>query len=91
MKFKKKQKLIFAGRPGFTLVEIIMVVSIISIIMVSLAGIFSSSIRGYRAAKATQRDLEDTQFIMNQMVKILRTSSVAESDAKSITVFDYIF
>jgi len=83
MKFKNKKK-------GFTLVEIIIAVSIFSMVMISLAGIFSSSIKGYRIAKATQKDLEDAQFIINQMVKILRTSSVDfGSTSSELKIYDY--
>jgi prepilin-type N-terminal cleavage/methylation domain-containing protein len=90
MNFKKKQKTISVGRQGFTLIEIIIAVSIFSIVIISLAGIFSSSIKGYRIAKATQKNLEDAQFIMNQMVKILRTSSIdSGSTSSELKIYDY--
>lgn len=86
MNFPKKQK-------GFTFIEIIIAVFIFALMMMAVAGIFSSSIGGYQKARAVQKNLEDAQFIMNQMAKILRTSSVADgpddSYSDSIVVFDY--
>ena len=84
MNFPKKQK-------GFTFIEIIIAVFIFALMMMAVAGIFSSSIGGYQKARAVQKNLEDAQFIMNQIAKILRTSSVADNPAngKSIVVFDY--
>lgn len=82
MNFKKKQK-------GFSFAEIIIAVFIFALMMVAVTGIFSSSIGGYRTARIVQKNLEDAQFIMNQMAKILRTSSVVSSSSDNIIIYDY--
>ncbi len=83
LNIKKKQR-------GFTFIEIIIAVFIFALMMLAVSGIFSGSIGGYRTARITQKNLEDAQFIMNQMAKILRTSSVQENpSASSLIVYDY--
>ncbi len=83
LNFKKKQK-------GFTFIEIIIAVFIFSLMMLAVTGIFSGSIGGYRTARITQKNLEDAQFIMNQMAKILRTSSVQENPpTDNLIIYDY--
>ena len=78
------------NKKGFTFVELIIAIFIFSLMMISVTRIFSSSISGYQKARAVQKNLEDAQFVMNQIAKILRTSSVARNpDVKSIVVFDY--
>lgn len=90
MNFPKKQKV-----NGFTFIEIIIAVFIFALMMMAVAGIFSSSIGGYQKARAVQKNLEDAQFVMNQIAKILRTSSIADDSfldsivSDSIVVFDY--
>jgi prepilin-type N-terminal cleavage/methylation domain-containing protein len=83
MNFQKKQK-------GFTFIELMIAIFIFALMMMAVAGIFSSSIGGYQKARAVQKNLEDAQFIMNQIAKILRTSSVVDNTStSSIVVFDY--
>lgn len=80
------------NKKGFSFIEIIIAIFIFSLMMISVAGIFSNSFGGYRSARVIQKDLEDAQFIMNQMAKILRTSSISNPGslpASSIIVFDY--
>ncbi|MBU2028496.1 prepilin-type N-terminal cleavage/methylation domain-containing protein [Patescibacteria group bacterium] len=80
--FKRKQK-------GFTFIELMIAVFIFALMMITITEIFSSSISGYQKAKITQKNLEDAQFIMNQMAKTLRTSSVISNSTSSIKVYDY--
>lgn len=75
---------------GFTFVELLIAILIFSLMMIAVAGIFSSSFGGYRSARIIQKDLEDAQFVMNQMAKILRSSSIISSSGNSqLTVYDY--
>ncbi len=57
--------------------------------MVSVAGIFGSSIQSSRANKNIQHDLENTQFLMNNIAKQLRTSTIVSSAATSVRFYDY--
>jgi prepilin-type N-terminal cleavage/methylation domain-containing protein len=82
MNFKKNKK-------GFTFIELMIAVFIFALMMLAVTGIFSSSIGGYQKAKNVQKNLEDAQFIMNQMMKILRTSSIISFSASDIKVYDY--
>lgn len=85
---KKKNK-------GFTLLEVIIAIFIFALSAVAVVQIFSSSMSGYREAKNTQRNLENAQFIMNQIAKTLRTSSVIfpttlpGSSNNQVKVYDY--
>ncbi len=85
---KKKNK-------GFTLLEVIIAIFIFALSAVAVMQIFAGSMSGYREAKNTQRNLEDAQFIMNQIAKTLRTSSIvfptilSHSTSSNVKVYDY--
>lgn len=61
---------------GLSLLEVMVSMGVFSLMMVSVAGIFSSSISSYRFNKVIERDLENAQFVMNDIAKQLRTSTV---------------
>jgi prepilin-type N-terminal cleavage/methylation domain-containing protein len=77
------------NKKGFTLIELLIAVGISSLIMISIAGIFSNSIGGYRKASNVQRNLEDAQFIMNQMAKVFRMSCVISTNPSGSEVLIY--
>lgn len=81
------------GRQGFTFIELIIAIFIFSLMMLAVAGIFSSSFGGYRNARIIQKDLEDAQFILNQMAKTLRTSSLifpsGTAQGSQVKIYDY--
>ncbi|GBE17247.1 hypothetical protein BMS3Abin15_01086 [bacterium BMS3Abin15] len=72
-----RQKLI-ANKKGFSLLELLVAIFIFSVVMVASTGIFGSSIKGYRNAKAIQKDMENAQDAMSVIAKTLRTSTVYE-------------
>ncbi|KKR20860.1 MAG: hypothetical protein UT50_C0015G0013 [Candidatus Moranbacteria bacterium GW2011_GWA2_39_41] len=75
---------------GFSLVEVLMATFVFAVIMVGVAGTFSSSMFGYRNAKNVQKDLEQAQFAMNLMAKTIRTSSVSNfSSNNDLKSYDY--
>jgi prepilin-type N-terminal cleavage/methylation domain-containing protein len=82
MNLKKNKK-------GFTLIELLIAVGISSLIMISIAGIFSNSIGGYRKARDVQRNMEDAQFIMNQIAKVFRMSCVISTNPSGSEVLLY--
>jgi prepilin-type N-terminal cleavage/methylation domain-containing protein len=80
------------NKKGFSLIELMMAVSIFVIIILAVTGIFSSSMGGFHKAKIVQKNLEDAEFIMNKLIKVLRTSSIDLSSATSsseIKIYDY--
>lgn len=79
---------------GFTMVELLFAMFIFSILMVSAAGIFGQAFGSYRNAKFIQQDVENAQFLLDQMAKELRTSTIVTpvtpgGFTSSIQYYDY--
>ena len=74
---------------GFSLIEVMVSMGIFSLMMVTVAGIFSSSIQSARANRNIEHDLENAQFVMNDIAKQLRTSTVVGSSPTSVRFYDY--
>lgn len=89
----KKNFSIQKNKKGFTFVEVMIVMFVLVGVMMAATGIFSSMTKSYRKAALTQQDLEQAQFALNLMSKVLRTSfikvpSAAASNATDIIVYD---
>lgn len=73
--------------------EVIIATFIFSLIMVSTSEAFGRFITAYRTTRAIQRDLENAQFAVNSIAKMLRTSVVVvpttPSTVPSIRIYDY--
>ncbi len=76
------------SKQGFTLLELMISIFIFSVVTVVVAGIFLRGVASYQYANSMQKGLEEAQFAMSQIAKVLRTSSVISSTATTITVFD---
>lgn len=74
---------------GLSLIEVMVSMGIFSLMMVTVAGIFSSSIQSVRANRNIEHDLENAQFVMNDIAKQLRTSTVVGSSATGVRFYDY--
>lgn len=78
---------------GFTLLELIISMFIFVILMLATTTIFSGFFSGYQKAKITQKDLESAQFAMNNIAKILRTSSIIDpisaGNTSDLVSYDY--
>lgn len=83
---------------GLSLLEVMVSMGIFSIMMVAVSGIFSSSMTSSRANRVIEHNLENAQFVMNEIAKELRTSTIVNpSDASfgapvtqdAIRFFDY--
>jgi Tfp pilus assembly protein PilV len=88
MKFTQKKL------KGLSLLEVMVSMGIFSMMMVAVAGIFSSSIQSSRANRNIQHDLENAQFVMNDIAKQLRTSTIIDPlgnpiAGSSIRFYDY--
>lgn len=77
---------------GFTFLEVIVAVAIFSLLMVAVSGIFGNAFKSYRNTQAIQKDMENAQFAMNQVAKILRESEIVDSNATNpsnfVTIYD---
>lgn len=71
-------KSITEKKEGATLLEVIISIFIFSLIMVSIMQIFGSSFLIYRKARITQKNVEEGQHVINEMTKVLRTSSIVQ-------------
>jgi prepilin-type N-terminal cleavage/methylation domain-containing protein len=87
-------KKIYQIKKGFSLVEVMVAVFIFVSVMLSVVGVFSKFMAGYKNARSVQRNLEDAQAAMNLIAKSIRTSAVestttAQPAASYIEIFDY--
>jgi prepilin-type N-terminal cleavage/methylation domain-containing protein len=76
-------------KSGFTLIELLISTFIFAIIMTVVAGIFGNAISSYRYAYSSQQTVEDAQYAMNYIAKILRTSSIQSQSSTRVVVYDY--
>lgn len=80
-------------KKGFTLIEVVVALFVFTLLMSSVAGIFSGTFSGYMAARSSQRDTENAQYAINAMAKELRTSSIASPAAAGtvsmVRFYDY--
>ncbi len=72
-------KMIQKKLKGLSLLEVIVSIGVFSLMMITIAGIFSSSISSSRSNRVIERNVEQAQFVMNEMAKELRTSTVVNS------------
>lgn len=85
---------LYSRQRGFTLIEVLLAMSIFSLMMVSVSQTFARAFSGYRSTKVLERDLESTQFALNIIGKELRTSSVVaptgvDQSSQSVQFFDH--
>lgn len=82
---------------GFTLVEALVAIGISVVVMTMTATVFSGGIASFKRSTQTEKATENAQFIMNDMMKQLRTSTVvnpignpaANTNPVSIRFFDH--
>jgi prepilin-type N-terminal cleavage/methylation domain-containing protein len=65
-----------SNRKGFTMLELLISVAILSLIMLATVLIFSRSFGSYQRAKALEKNVSEAQFVMNLLSKELRTGTV---------------
>lgn len=80
-----------ATKKGFTLIEMLVSTFIFVIIMSAIIVIFSRQTASFSYVQDQQRNIENAQFGMNFMTRILRTSSIAEirNAGKTLYVYDF--
>ncbi len=74
---------------AFTLVEILVAMFAFSLIMMATMNIFTRAYSGYHMTLRIQHDLENAQYAMNVLAKMLRTSSVVSGSGSSVQFFDH--
>lgn len=77
------------NKGGFTLLEVMVAVSIFALLMTASASIFANAFKAYHNARAIQKDLENAQYTINLMAKTIRTSSVMSLGSNNINIYDY--
>lgn len=85
----KNKKTLLQIKRGFSLLEVIVAVFIFSLIMVAVTGTFANFSVSYRNTRATQKDLENAQYAINLMAKVIRTSNVIKCNGGSCSAADY--
>lgn len=77
---------------GFSLIETLIAVFVFALVMMVLAGVFANLLKNYAKAKKTQRDVENAEYAMNLMAKVIRTSEIGTDLSNSMSnldLFDY--
>jgi prepilin-type N-terminal cleavage/methylation domain-containing protein len=86
-------KKIFIPKRGFTMIELVISLFIFTLISTATAGIFSRFFSTYTKTRSIQRNLEQSQQVLNSISKVIRTSSivfpVADGAASNIVIYDY--
>lgn len=86
---KKNIKRNLIVRKGFALIEVVITISIFSMLMVSFAEIFGSAMNNSVKIKNFQKNTESAQFSINEMAKVFRTSAIVSQDPTSVQVMDH--
>jgi prepilin-type N-terminal cleavage/methylation domain-containing protein len=79
MNCNKKNKIGFLykkNRSGFTFIEMMMAVSIFSVIMAILTSVFVKTIDTRKRTEAIQKNMEDARVVIESITKTLRTSTL---------------
>lgn len=77
------------NKKGFSFLEVIVAVFIFSLIMTVVAGTFANFTASYRNTRAIQKDLENAQYAINLIAKVIRTSNVIKCDGGSCSTANY--
>lgn len=89
--FTKKEKSVL--KKGFTLLELLISLAVLSILMLATSSIFVKSFGSYQATKRIESNISDAQFLMNSIAKELRTSTVvaptSDGSTQSLKFFEY--
>lgn len=95
--YQNRRKRNVVSQGGFSLIEVVVAMGVFSLLMAIVSVVFSGGFAAYRNTASSQKYLENAQYIMNDLVKQLRTSSVispagdpgTNTSPVSITFFDY--
>lgn len=78
---------------GFSLLEVLLATFIFSVVMVGVTSYFVSITATNQHTKRLQQNLEDVQFVMNRVAKVLRTSVIiapaSGGTTSNMRIFDY--
>lgn len=80
-------------KKGFTLLELLISLAVLSILMLATSSIFVRSFGSYQGTKRIESNISDAQFLMNSIAKELRTSTVvaptSDGSTQSLKFFEY--
>lgn len=77
------------NKKGYTFLEVIVSVSIFVIIIAASTDAFSNLFNNYRKIRDFQESIENVQFAMSEIAKVLRTSSIVDDGNSFVQAFDY--
>lgn len=83
------KRLKIKNKKGYTFLEVIVSVSIFVIIVAASTDAFSNLFNNYRKIRDFQESIENVQFAMNEIAKVLRTSSIVDNGNSFVQAFDY--
>jgi prepilin-type N-terminal cleavage/methylation domain-containing protein len=82
----KKKKKIFSNKNGYTLIELMVALSIFVTVIVIVLGLFSMAIKGQRKVISQQNVQENASFLMEFMAKEIRMSKINGSNGTFTTL-----
>lgn len=81
------------NKKGFTFLEMIVAMFIFVLVMVTVTNIFGRALTSFSKTRNLQKDLENAQYAMNSMTKIIRASAIVTITGclapSCLRVYDY--
>ena len=81
----KKNKFLAKQNEGFTMIELLVAISVFSIVIVIVSGIFITSLRSHRTSLALISANSDAQLVLEQMTRMIRKGE----DFETHSIGDY--
>lgn len=74
---------------AFSLIEMVVAISIFSVVMTAVVAVFISMVKTQRTSKNMQTNLEDARGALEAMAKNIRMSTVDNASASEINIYNY--
>lgn len=76
-------------KKGFSLIEVVVSMSIFVLVMISFSLIFSGILRAYYKGRNINENVENAQFAMSLIGKTARTSTLKSATPSVLVIYDY--
>lgn len=86
VKIKNLIKLLHQKKKGLTLIELLVSISIFSIVVVVSLGLFNNIIKDQRKGLAVQNAQENARYLLNFMAKEIRMAQILTADGSSLVL-----
>lgn len=67
-------------KKGFTLIELMVAISIFAMVLVAMMAVFNSALGAYQKGRAVKKVMEDSQFALNSIAKDVRMGKIESDD-----------